>query len=142
MKKVIQVVVIGVIKKGNKYLLTRRIHDNEIYHDKWQLPGGGLEFGEDVQDALRRELKEELDIEVEVVRLLPKIYHDVRTNWHGILLGFLCGMKDEHAKIILDTEASAYQWYTKEEVKSLNCLRYTYELIVEAEKQLNLKVTV
>ena len=59
-----------------------------------------------------------------------------------VFLGFLCVMKDELAKIVLDAEASAYQWYTKEEVKSLNCLRYTYEIIVEAEKQLNLKVTV
>lgn len=134
MKKTVQVVVIGVIKKGNKYLLTRRVHDNEIYHDKWQLPGGGLEFGEDVEDALRRELKEELDIEVEIVRLLPKIYHDVRTNWHGLLIGYLCRMKNEEATITLDDEASAYKWVFPEEIKILKTLSYTYELIQDADK--------
>jgi 8-oxo-dGTP diphosphatase len=58
-------VVAGVIERDGKVLIVRRgIHD-KLAH-KWEFPGGKMEPGETPEEALRRELREELDIETEV----------------------------------------------------------------------------
>lgn len=141
MNKIIQPVVIGVIRKNGKYLFTRRVdidpEDKGIiseFEGIWQLPGGGLEFGEDVEYCLRRELMEELGIEVEIKKLIPKLYHDVRNKvWHGLLICFLCTMKNEDEKIVLNAESSEYKWLTYNEFKTYKTLPFSKELVAMAE---------
>ena len=79
MDKQIMPVVCGVIVKNNKFLLTKRADDEwgedfeEVKAFPWQIPGGGLEFGESVEECLHREIKEETGLNVEIVKLLPKL---------------------------------------------------------------------
>jgi 8-oxo-dGTP diphosphatase len=133
-------VVIGLVRRDGKYLLTQRADldpEDENYKGftlPWQFPGGGLEFGETVESCLRRELKEEIGIDVNVVTLLPEIYSDIRGSWQGIFLCFLCTMENPHTQIVINSEASAYNWYTLEEIKELHSLPYTYEIALVAEK--------
>ena len=56
-------VVACIIKKGNKYLIAQR-PDSKDHSNVWEFPGGKLEEGENLFDAAKRELKEELDIKV------------------------------------------------------------------------------
>ena len=73
MKKIIFPGVLGLaINKEGKYLLTRR-HEpgNSRIHKKWQLPGGGLEFGESVEQVLAREMEEELGLSVRIIYPYP-----------------------------------------------------------------------
>ena len=68
------VVVAGVVVGGGRVLLCRRrpgVHNGL----KWEFPGGKLEAGESPEEALARELKEELDIEVRVERVCDVVYH-------------------------------------------------------------------
>lgn len=58
-------VVAGVIERDGKFLIVRRMKGDKLAH-KWEFPGGKLESGETPEEALRRELREELDIETEV----------------------------------------------------------------------------
>ena len=53
----------SIILKKDKILLIAHEKDREIY---WLIPGGGVDFGESLEDALKRELREELNIEVKV----------------------------------------------------------------------------
>lgn len=77
--------VIAAIIKGNKFLMTKRVHldpeDYQAYHNAWQLPGGGVEFGEKPEETLHREIKEEIGAEIKIITLLPKIYTRLRKNW-------------------------------------------------------------
>jgi mutator protein MutT len=57
-------VAVGVIHQNGKILICRR-KQNSRYGLKWEFPGGKLEAGESILDCLRRELREELSIEVE-----------------------------------------------------------------------------
>ncbi|MDD5085277.1 MAG: (deoxy)nucleoside triphosphate pyrophosphohydrolase [Candidatus Omnitrophica bacterium] len=57
--------VAAVIKEGPRYLLAKRLHTSKL-PDKWEFPGGKLRPGETVKETLRREIKEELDLEIEV----------------------------------------------------------------------------
>ena len=132
MKKIIQTIVIGVIRKGNKYLLTKRIHNDKRFHGKWQFPGGGLEFNENIEECLVREIKEELGIEIKKYTFMPKIFEVVRKDWHGLLAVFLCEAPSDNINIVIDGEASEYGWFALDQIKKLDCLSLTYEVVKEA----------
>jgi 8-oxo-dGTP diphosphatase len=61
-------VVCGVIVKNNKYLITQRGDSKNL--NKWEFPGGKVEPFENIFDAIKRELKEELIIEVTPIKIL------------------------------------------------------------------------
>ena len=64
------IVAAGVIRRGKELLLCQRPDDKSLEAGKWEFPGGKLEEGETPKQALVRELKEELDIDVTVSRIL------------------------------------------------------------------------
>jgi 8-oxo-dGTP diphosphatase len=68
-------VAVGVIKQENKFFLTKRL-DDAHQGGKWEFPGGKVEQGETVPQALSRELKEEVSIDVLTCMPLMKINHD------------------------------------------------------------------
>lgn len=134
-------VVIAVLhdKQTGKYLLVQR---NEIdsedkeYGHCWNFPGGGLQYGETLEKGLAREIREELGVEIEIKKLIPRIFTPVRHRWQGILMSFLCEFRQPGAKIKLNHESLAYGWYTLDEIKSLRTLPLAYEIAVEASKEL------
>ncbi len=140
-RKVIQPVIVGIIRKNGKYLLTRRNDvdpEDKVFGDnsnRWQIPGGGLEFGESVEECLLREIKEEAGVDIEIISMISHLYEDVRNNaWHGLLIVFLCRMKNENDEIILNSEASEYKWLSYNEINEYKTLPHTQEMIDEAEK--------
>ena len=132
MTKKITPVIIGVIKNNNKFLLTKRREftgKDKKYHDLWQFPGGGMQFGETPEQTLNRELMEELGIKVKNVKQFPRVLTEVRDNWQGLFIIFTCVMKNISDKIKLNNEASEFDWFTIEEIKKLPRLPLTYELV-------------
>ena len=64
----VRVAVHGLIKKDNKFLITKRPFDDDYMPDVWDLPGGTIKFQENIKNALIREINEETtlyDIEVD-----------------------------------------------------------------------------
>ena len=59
------VVITGLVKYNNKYLIIKRNSDMEMYPNQWGFPGGKVDAGEDLFSALKREIKEETGLEVE-----------------------------------------------------------------------------
>lgn len=70
-------VVAALIRRDGRYLLARRIKDDEIGRI-WEFPGGRVEDGESLPAALRRELREELDVEARVGARRVVTRHDYR----------------------------------------------------------------
>lgn len=133
MKKIIPV-AIAIIHKNNTFLLTER-KGNES-HEKhfgpiWHFPGGVVEFGEEVQTALIREIKEELSVDILIENQVPHIFSAVRTNWHGLLIPYVCSIKGSE-QIALDEESLNYGWFTYEEIKKLYTLPLAMEMLDEA----------
>ncbi len=131
-------VIIAAIKKNNTFLLTKRVHldpeDKRLYHGAWQLPGGSMNFGEAPEEALHREIKEELGVAIKIVKCIPKVYTEVRKYWQGLFIVYICKLKDTHPKIILDDEASEYRWVSLEESRKLKTLAGTTQIMKDALK--------
>lgn len=132
-------VIIAAIRKDNTFLLTKRIHldpeDKKLYHGAWQLPGGGLEFGENTHQCLHREIKEEVGVEIEIIALIPRIYTEVRRNWQGLFIVYVCKLLDKETEIKLNNEASEYGWFTLEQTLKLKTLPRTTEMIKDVLKK-------
>lgn len=127
-------VVIGVIKKKGKFLLTKRQSPKKEWN-KWQFPGGGLEFGERLIEGLKREVREEVGIDIKIKQFLPVIeIVRQKDSFHGIFFVFLCQMVNEKDRIKINHEASDYAWLSKEEILKLDTLLGTKEIIEILEK--------
>jgi len=129
-------VVIAIIHHKGKFLLTERKNDDEedIEFGKeplWHFPGGALEFGEELSQALVREIKEETSLSIRIVRQLPHIYSAIRRYWHGLLIPHLCTIEGNDT-VTLDHESIGYGWYTLQEIKKLRKLPFVQEMAEDA----------
>lgn len=91
MNTIILPIVIGVVKDSEGNILLGKRHQPEILeiHGKWNLLGGRVEFGETPEEAVVREIKEESGLDIEVIRMLPKIFTRFRTKSDGTQLQIL-----------------------------------------------------
>lgn len=96
MKKRIEVVA-AVIKKDGKYFAAQRNNKGELAK-KWEFPGGKIEKGETKIEALKRELKEELDIEVIVEKFLLTVEHEY-TTFYLTLHAYECTLISDDIKL-------------------------------------------
>lgn len=81
-------VTAAIIRQGGKVLVTLRSPEEEL-GGLWEFPGGKREPGESLQECLKREIKEELGIDIEVKDLLATINHTY-PNFSLTLYGFNC----------------------------------------------------
>ena len=58
----------AIINKENKLLIIKRDPNEIAFPDKWTIPGGKLQEGEDVERGLRREVKEEVNLNIEIIQ--------------------------------------------------------------------------
>ena len=73
-------VVAAVIKKNNKYFIAQR-NRNKHFAFYWEFPGGKVEKGEDFETALKREILEELFININIIKkITTKKYKDEKIN--------------------------------------------------------------
>ena len=101
-------VVAAIIKKGNLYLVTQRNKDKYMGL-KWEFPGGKVEANETLQEALTREIHEELNININVYeKIAEERYKDSEINI--VLHYFLCSIKDGAISL---NEHEAMEWVDK-----------------------------
>lgn len=126
------------INKKGQYLLTRRHEPGRPRIDqKWQLPGGGMEFGETAEQVLAREMEEELRVSVRIIYPYPivktHIYDDSGKKLQVLLLTFLVDIGGQ-TPVIGHPETADFGWFSPAEAQKLDYLPLTIEFITEAEK--------
>lgn len=125
--KVIEVAA-AIIMHNNKFLITQRGYGE--YKDYWEFPGGKLENGETGESALIREIKEELDADIEIISYLNTIEHDY-PSFHLIMHNYICKFKNEHIKLL---EHESMKYITIEEIDNFNFLPADRKIFPELKK--------
>lgn len=104
-----------IINNKNKLLLIKRRENDSNAKGAWEIPGGRLELSENPYEGLKRETKEETNLDIEILSPL-RIDHFQRDDKQMItMLIFLC--KPLSDEIILSEEHTEYSWFTLEEAK-------------------------
>ena len=113
--KTIKVVAAIIIKDGQVFATQRGYGE---FKGWWEFPGGKMEPEESPQEALKREICEELDAEVEVRELLETVEWDY-PNFHLTMHCFICSLLSESLHL---NEHEAATWLTYETLRSVKWL--------------------
>ena len=123
-------VVAAVIKDGDRILATARGYGD--FKGGWEFPGGKIEVGETPQQALKREIEEELDTEIQVGELIDTIEFDY-PSFHLSMDCFWCEVL--RGDLVLK-EHEAAKWLDKESLDSVAWLPADVTLIDKVKKGL------
>ena len=116
-------VVAAIIRKEDKIFATQRGYGD--FKDWWEFPGGKMEAGETPEEALKREIREELSAEISVEELLCTVEYDYPA-FHLTLHCFLCSLLTEALHL---NEHEAARWLTRNELDSVKWLPADLEVI-------------
>jgi ADP-ribose pyrophosphatase YjhB (NUDIX family) len=107
----------AVVVRDGKALIIKRAH--EPRKGEWSLPGGLLELGESLQDAARREIKEETNLDIEVgpvIETFDRVHRDGegKIRYHFVIVDFVCWPKGGVA--MPGSDADGVAWVTADEI--------------------------
>lgn len=127
-------VAAAIIRKDNQIFATRRGYGT--FRGGWEFPGGKIEEGETPQQALVREIREELNTQVRVGELVDTVEYDY-PEFHLSMDCFWCEIVQGDLEL---KEHEAARWLTKEELFSVDWLPADIELIGKL-KEMNFKLS-
>jgi mutator protein MutT len=125
MKRGIDYIGVGVgaaiFNEDGKLLITLRGEKAKNERGKWEIPGGSVEFGEKFEDAIRREIKEELGVEIQVLALLGICDHIIlEEHQHWVSPTYICRITKGIPRILEPTKCADIGWFTIAEAESLS----------------------
>ncbi len=120
-------VAVGILVSGDRLLIQQRKAGSICAH-QWEFPGGKIEPGESPEQALKRELKEELSISIEQLTKLMLLHHEyehaavalhtyIVNRWQGDVVGF---------------EGQLIRWVTPQQANQYDLLKAAYPLLNKA----------
>jgi 8-oxo-dGTP diphosphatase len=107
----------AVVVRDGKALIIKRAH--EPRKGEWSLPGGLLELGESLQDAARREIKEETSLDIDVgpvIETFDRVHRDEngKIRYHFVIVDFVCW--SERGEAMPASDADGVAWVTAGEI--------------------------
>jgi len=122
-----------IFNKENKIFLMK----SPKWKEKYIIPGGHIELGETIKQALKREIKEETNLEIFDIEFMTyrefifgEEFHEKK---HFISLNFSCKTRD--TKIILNEEGSGFVWASIDDALKLSLAKYTRNTIIKYKEK-------
>ena len=122
-------VVAAIIRQGNKIFATQRGYGN--YKDWWEFPGGKIEPGETPEEALVREIKEELATDISVDEFIATVEYDY-LEFYLIMDCYWCSIKSGELTLL---EHEAAKWLPLDDLRQVNWLPADVEVIDVIEQK-------
>jgi len=117
-------VTAGIIVDGGRVLICQR-HRSDAYGLQWEFPGGKVRDGEDPKEALRRELAEELAIDVEVGREVFRLRHKYPDRYVEVVFYSVERYRGEARNMVFE----AIKWAPRADLEKYNFLEADRELV-------------
>lgn len=132
-----QVCICGAIKCEDEYLMVKRSLDDEDCAGFWEMPSGKLDFGESVAQGLRREIFEEVGIDIinfnqKIVGISEYASNKPEGTKYSVQLNYLIEVPTKELSIKLSSEHTDYVWATRDS-------EYVDEFIAEIIDAIELK---
>ncbi len=102
-----------VLNQNNQILIIQRAKGGR-HENMWEFPGGLVEFGELPEESLAREIKEEINLDIDILRFIYS-WKWIENNEQVVGMSFLCRCKDD-SKLKLSFEHSNYKWINISEI--------------------------
>lgn len=116
-------VVAAIIYMDSCFLATQRGHGE--FEGMWEFPGGKIEVNESKEEALIREIKEELDTELRIEKYLCTVNYDY-PNFHLTMYCYICSLVDGKIRLL---EHKSAKWLNKEDLNVVEWLPADIEVI-------------
>lgn len=113
----IVIAIKGLIMHQGKALIMQRADHDDVGAETWECVGGKLEFGEDIEESLIREVKEEAGIDIWIEKLLYATTFKTDPTRQVVVLKYLCSCQTD--AVILSDEHKDFRWVPKDEAKQL-----------------------
>ena len=120
--KIVEVVAAIIFRDGELFATQRGYGE---WKDWWEFPGGKMEAGESSEDALKREIREELSTDICIEEFLCTVEYDY-PKFHLTMHCYLCSLMTDSLHL---NEHEAAKWLTKDELNSVKWLPADVELI-------------
>lgn len=122
----------AVVVRGDRALIIKRGH--EPRKGEWSLPGGLLELGESLTDAVRREIREETGLEVAlgpVIETFDRVHHDEhgRIRYHFVIVDYVCW--SDAGDAVPGSDAEAVAWARVDELDAYKVNPHARAVIVK-----------
>lgn len=111
----------AILNKEGKIFLHKRGKNAKNEAGKWGCPGGTLKFGEKLEDAIKREMKEEFGINITPIDTLGAFNHLIpKEKQHWVALCFICKIKKGIPKILEPDKCDQIGWFTLAEMAKMD----------------------
>ena len=103
-----------LIREDGKLLAIRRSKTDPLRPLTWDIPGGEVEYGEDLTESIRREVREEAGIDLQDVTLLDIIGFTIPNGEYWVSVGYYAKVSQD-TRVTISWEHDQYEWISKEE---------------------------
>jgi len=140
MQKGIDYIGVGVgaaiLNNEGQLFIALRGKEAKNERGKWEIPGGAVEFGETFEEALQREVMEEIGVKINIIELLGIANHIIPDeNQHWVAPTYICTIKKGIPEIREPHKCEAIGWFTLEEAAKLPLSVVTKDDIVLLKKK-------
>ena len=124
-----------IVNDSNEFLMLLRARDSRVEPGTWMIPGGKVDFNEKMEDTVKREILEEIGVEIDVVEPIKTNDH-ILPDHHWVTTTFLCKIKSGEPKVMEQHKHDDVKWFKMDELpenlsvastNSLNAYKEKYE---------------
>lgn len=126
----------AIFDQKGRLFITKRGKKAKNERGKWEIPGGSVEFGETFIEAIKREVREELGIDIEVIEFLCIHDHLIpEEKQHWVAPTYICKITKGNPKILEPEKCAEIGWVTIDEAEKLDLSLITAHNLKELKKK-------
>lgn len=124
-----------ILNKEGKFLLIQRGKKSKNEVGMWGFPGGALEFGETIEEAIIREVQEELGVKIKPLKKLAPVNHRIpNEKQHWVAVPYICQLVSGRPKIKEPDKISDMRWLSLEDARELHLSLVAEEVMEKLKK--------